>query len=278
MSRLVFQPLVIPISVTAIDPNQIIDWMFEHGLDNVFANEDSPLRKLYEAASDTKKHAQLLPEFAGRFCYRSWDKGRGHEEYIENIVESRHGSVTEHSNITFAISGVSRSFSMELNRHRAGVAISQESQRYVDAKDIRFVVPPLMRGMLIEHADQRDGIETLCEFFVNQYKALQESLEAQAKEYGYTGHELRKRVNEAARCVLPNMAETRMVWTANLRTLRHVCELRGGDGADLEISDFAERLTLIMKALAPDVFAYFDITTSGHRYIPGVVSAKHSKV
>ena len=81
---------------------------------------------------------QLLIEFAGRVCYRSWEPGLNpnvsrirtdQREYFANILRSAHGSVLEHANYSFALRDVSRVFTHELVRHRAGSTFSQESLR-----------------------------------------------------------------------------------------------------------------------------------------------------
>src|SRR5262249_4923695 len=100
--------------------------------------------------------AELLVEFAGRACYRSWRPGlnpnvtrvredRG--EYFANILASGHGSVLEHASFTFVLHDVSRAFTHELVRHRAGTAVSQESLRYVRLTDIGFRVPPALQPL-----------------------------------------------------------------------------------------------------------------------------------
>ena len=85
-----------------------------------------------------------LNEVAGRTCYMSFGKGRkSNEEYLENILSSKHGSVLEHAVWNLLITGVSRALTHELVRHRAGFGYSQLSQRYVDESEARYVVPPL---------------------------------------------------------------------------------------------------------------------------------------
>ena len=96
---------------------------------------------------------ELLVEFGGRACYRSWEPGLNanvsrvrtdQREYFANILRSAHGSVLEHANYSFAMRNVSRVFTHELVRHRAGSAFSQESLRYVRLTDIGFRVPPAL--------------------------------------------------------------------------------------------------------------------------------------
>lgn len=279
-NRLIFAPALYCVAYPELDAMSLSQWADAHGLNDIANDPNTPLAKLFSRVGgmEDETAAASMVEFAGRFCYRSWNKGRDTEQYINNIIDSGHGSVLEHVNFTFAISGVSRSFSHELVRHSAGVAISQESQRYVDGKDMRFVVPPLMRETLLNDEKQQDGFLKLCESYLHQYAALQEACEKQAEIYNMTGHMGKKRANEAARCVLPNMTETRLVWTANVRSLRHVISTRGSDAADLEIRFFAYGLAIVMKQLAPLLFADVSIDESEFPYIPPVVKLQYPKV
>ena len=93
-------------------------------------------------STDTEVGAEKLCEAAGRVCYMSFGKGRkSNAQYLANILESAHGSVLEHAVWNFVITGVSRSFTHELVRHRAGFGYSQLSQRYVDETTADFVEP-----------------------------------------------------------------------------------------------------------------------------------------
>jgi thymidylate synthase (FAD) len=89
---------------------------------------------------------EWLAEYAGRICYMSQSNPahRTTAEYLTNIMRQGHGSVLEHANYTVLAEGVSRSLSHELVRHRAGMAYSQLSQRYVDSSDAAFVMPPAL--------------------------------------------------------------------------------------------------------------------------------------
>lgn len=204
-----------------------------------------------------------IAEYAGRQCYRSFDKGRSPEDYINNILEQGHGSVLEHASIVFQIAGVSRNLTHELIRHRVGTAYSQESQRYVDAREMRFVIPPLLLQMLGEDLSPEalfsnsNFIEfhDSCEAALRAYVRAQARYEIYLKGLGFKGHELKKRVNEAARSELPGASETRLVFTVNMRELRHILTLRGGVAADLEIRRFAFELLPHAKTYAPLIFA-----------------------
>ena len=86
----------------------------------------------FEVNTNSKTDSEALIELAGRRCYNSFQSGLNPNvtkirtnlaEYIENILKSGHGSVLEHATYSFAIEGVSRVFTSEMNRHRAGWAM-----------------------------------------------------------------------------------------------------------------------------------------------------------
>ena len=210
-------------------------------------NEDHVVSKLLGDMVDTEESGLINPdeiiEFAGRFCYRSFYKGRETKEYIRNILNEGHGSITEQFDINFAIAGVSRTLTHELIRHRL-ISPSQESQRYVDAKDIRLVVPPLMLSKRPDY--WCNYYRTLCDWSRNTYEAVAKEAENDLPD-DCTTREKVKRVREAARSVLPGCAETRLVAKWNMRHMRHLLQMRGSEHADLEIRRFA--VTVFLKYL-----------------------------
>src|SRR4051812_43790813 len=127
-------------------------------------------RRLGEADGDVNSGEHLV-EFCGRACYRSWQPGLNpnvsrvrtdRAEYFDNILGSAHGSVLEHASYTFAFREVSRVFTHELVRHRAGSAFSQESLRYVRLTDVGFRVPPALepiREAVVELAERLEEFQ-----------------------------------------------------------------------------------------------------------------------
>src|SRR5437870_6957196 len=95
--------------------------------------------------TDTEVAAEVLCETAGRVCYMSFARPRpgGNSIYLGHIKEVGHGSVLEHAVWNLLITGVSRTLTHELVRHRSGFGYSQLSQRYVDESEARYVVRPL---------------------------------------------------------------------------------------------------------------------------------------
>jgi thymidylate synthase (FAD) len=129
------------------------------------------------------------------------------QKLISGVIESGHGSTIEHIVFTFGISGVSRTLSHQLVRHRAGVAFDQQSQRYVKFKGAATMLP----------ATIEDGDPELRERYEEQVSGALD-LYGEMLEAGVPG--------EDARFVFPNATRTNLVMTTNLRALIHMSGLR----------------------------------------------------
>ncbi|TMB95966.1 MAG: FAD-dependent thymidylate synthase [Chloroflexi bacterium] len=206
--------------------------------------------------TDTEVGGEQLVEAGGRLCYLSFGKGRKtNEEYIGNILEQKHGSVLEHAVWNFIIAGVSRSFTHELIRHRAGWGYSQLSQRYVDESEANYVEPEVIAEDPELHSLWLQAIETSH----GAYLELTERLTQKLAERGEKGTHRRKLARQAARSVLPNATETMIFVTANSRALRHFIELRGSEFAETEIREVALELLRLMQKEAPNLFGDYQI-------------------
>jgi thymidylate synthase (FAD) len=205
---------------------------------------------------------ERLAEFAGRLCYMSQHNpaGRSTRDYLENIKKQGHGSVLEHANYSILLEGVSRSLTHELVRHRAGFAYSQLSQRYVDESDAAFVVPPAMIGDEALEGAWRSQIEAAQASYVALVAQLME-------RYGWVADKVhrRKMAREAARGVLPNSTETKIVVTGNARAWRTMLELRASEGAELEIRRAAVAILRVLRDEAPAFFSDFEIYAADDR-------------
>jgi thymidylate synthase (FAD) len=205
---------------------------------------------------------ERLAEFAGRLCYMSQSNPaeRTTHAYLENIKRQGHGSVLEHANYTVLIEGVSRALTHELVRHRAGFAFSQLSQRYVDESQANFVVPPAILGDDALEASWRAQVEAAQAAYVALVADLME-------RYTWVPDRVhrRKMAREAARGVLPNSTETKIVVTANARAWRTMLALRAGEGADLEIRRLAVATIRLLRLDAPAFFSDFEIYEADDR-------------
>ena len=205
---------------------------------------------------------ERLAEFAGRLCYMSQANPakRPTREYLENIKKQGHGSVLEHANYSLLLEGVSRSLTHELVRHRAGFAYSQLSQRYVDESNACFVVPPAVIGDEKLEKAWKEQIESAQRTYVGLVEQLME-------RYGWVADKVhrRKMAREAARAVLPNATETKIVVTGNARAWRTMLELRCGEGAELEIRRLGVAVLRLMQREAPAFFSDFVIYVAEDR-------------
>ena len=199
---------------------------------------------------------ERLAEFAGRLCYMSQKNpaNRATRDYLENIKRQGHGSVLEHATYSLLIEGVSRSLTHELVRHRAGFAYSQLSQRYVDESHAAFVVPPAILGDDALLAQWQAQMETAQATYVALVEKLME-------RYAWVADKVhrRKMAREAARGVLPNSTETKIVVTGNARAWRTMLELRSSEGAEMEIRRMAVGVLRVLQHEAPGLFSDFEI-------------------
>ena len=160
---------------------------------------------------------------------------------IRQVIDSGHDSPIEHVSFTFAISGVSRALSHQLVRHRIA-SYSQQSQRYVEATDFRYIVPPEIAK--IPGAAER------------YMQAMKSAAGAYADLMVFLTNAGRgKKAAEDARYVLPNACETRLVVTMNCRSLLHFFSLRCCERAQWEIRELARLMLAACMEVSPCVFA-----------------------
>ena len=218
--------------------------------------------ELREETREQLNDGELLAEFGGRMCYRSWEPGLNpnvtrirtdQKEYFANVLRSAHGSVLEHANFSFAFRNVSRVFTHELIRHRAGSAFSQESLRYVRLTDIGFRVPPALEPL-------RDQVISLVEQLEEFQLSAAEQLEIDNGEIPF---HVKKEITSALRRLAPTGLSTDILWTANVRTLRHVIEMRTDPGAEEELRSVFNLVAEIMKSEAPSLFQDFARSDDG---------------
>ena len=234
--RLIREPTVYLLGRQTVDDAELDRFLKDHGV-------------AWE--TDTEVAGEHLTEVAGRVCYMSFAKPRpgGNEAYLKHILEVGHGSVLEHAVWNLLFTGVSRSLTHELIRHRAGWGYSQLSQRYVDESVAEYVVPDEIAA---DSESYRIWLEAIAQSH-RAYMLLAERL--QERLHTEPDRTLRRKLaRQAARSVLPNATETKIFVTANARALRHFIELRGSRHAEVEIRKLAVKVLQIMQQEAPHIF------------------------
>lgn len=230
-------------------------------------------------SSTTINDAEQLVGLAGKRCYKSFvpllnpnvSKIRKEwKDYFHNILKSGHGSVLEHANFTYAFEGVSRIFTAEMNRHRAGVAISEQSLRYVRLKEIEFWLPPSIQDggyndsndLSLKKEKTREILRSSLEFIEGKYKELVDLWDFDNMK---SFHE-KKVVTSLLRRIIPLGIATGAIYTMNGRAIRHICTMRCDPAAEEEIAYVFSRVAKDMLERSPNLMQDFKQTTEGFWY------------
>lgn len=225
--------------------------------------------------SNAPSDAEKLIEVMGKLCYRSFEPGLNknikkvrtdNKDYIGHILEVGHGSVIEHSMMNFIISDVSRVFTHELVRHRVGVAISQESLRFVRLDDLGGWAPTVIREN-----------EKAMEVFVKTFEELEKLQLEWAKLFNLddpkVSFEKKKIITSAMRRIAPLGLSTTIGWSANPRTLRFLLALRTDPAAEEEIRLVFGKIAEIVIKRYPNIFGDFKVEVKNG--LPHYTTAHH---
>jgi thymidylate synthase (FAD) len=193
-----------------------------------------------EAFDTAQPGPETVVELGGRMCFGSYKNLGKTDELVTKAVELGHGSIFEHANFTFAIACCSRGFTHQMVRHRAGFAYSQESTHYIkyNKDSARFCVEPYS----IDTDQKKAIVETTLKCEINAYTELYDILKIEENtKHNSCG---------AARQLLPNAIEAKILITANMRAWRHFCEERGNPHNTLEIRMVACKVLSILQKRA----------------------------
>ena len=245
--RIITEPSVYVLGRQTVDDAELDRFLSDHGV---------------SWETDSEVAGEALTETAGRVCYMSFAKPRpgGNAAYLTHIKEVGHGSVLEHAVWNLLITGVSRSLTHELVRHRAGWAYSQLSQRYVDESVAEYVEPDIIANDPELHAVWLETVKQSHAAYVKLAEALNAKLADPAAATaamlppGADRTTRRKAARQAARSVLPNATETKIFVTANARALRHFMEMRGSSHAEPEIRKLATAILDVLQKESPNLF------------------------
>lgn len=212
--------------------------------------------------------AEILSEVAGRLCYNSFYPGLNanvtritdtNTKYLANIIKQKHGNVMEHVSVTFIFRNVSRVFTHELVRHRAGTSISQESLRYVRLTDLKAYFPDAFAQVDMD-GSLKEKFKRVFDFLEHVQVTLANHL--QLDEAGVSFHK-KKLLTSAMRRLAPMGLATNIMWTCNMRALRHVIEQRTSPHAEEEIRAVFDQVAYIASVRYPNIFSDFERETDG---------------
>ena len=266
------EPRVFKIAETAIIPGAVEEFLRLIGADDWL--ESQPW---YGASPEQVNSAEVLTEIAGRSCYKSFGVGLNpnitkiradSREYIENTLKKGDGSIFEHPVTSWIFAGCSRIFTHELVRHRAGVAISQESLRYVRPKELRLTLGP---GSELARLPNLDELGEALDSMYATYEKLVESNIRPDMPF-----DEKKAWTSALRRMLPDGIATNIVWSANHRTLRWVLEMRTAPAAEAEMRYLFDKVGQILQKDYPLLYGDFRRTPHedgiGAQWVPALRS------
>ena len=202
-----------------------------------------------------------LSEVYSRSCYKSFGVGlnpnlvkvrEGNAEHLKNVIESGHGSILEHCMLNFMFCDVSRVFTHELVRHRVGVAISQESLRYVRLTELGSFDFPRLEDELTEGEEAwfRAQVQEVFEYLEEKQKLMTVKFELNDEK----SFSRKKKLTSRMRRLAPLGLLTNIGWSANLRTLRHIIPLRTHKSAEEEIRMVFKEVGIVCKDKFPNIF------------------------
>jgi thymidylate synthase (FAD) len=200
--------------------------------------------------------------------FGSTQSPRNNRQYIQNLIQMGHESVLEHVSWTILMTGVSRAFTHQLVRHRVGFAFSQLSQQYHDEKDAEFVMPTGLENIPGAIDVWQHAVDAAKQAYASIMSSLADDNSAIGRDLGRK--EALRAVRSAARSVLPNATETKIIVTANARALRHLLKTRGAIPGDIEMRTVMAELFKTLQPEAPSLFFDFEIQTSSGD-LPAVV-------
>lgn len=201
-----------------------------------------------------------LASFYAKLCYESLVVGRNSNitrvrdtrSNLESCYDHKHGSVLEHITFNFVTTDCSRILTHELVRHRVGIAYSQTSGRYVALDDISVVLPPEFQDAYLNDPEVQYAIDV---FLINT-ENLAEMLRAKMIPDG-ASFEFKKKMTSAIRRFAPNGQTNQIGWTPNIRTLRHIINMRTSRHAEWEIRYvFAEVAQIILDKHPMALYGY----------------------
>ena len=250
------EPQVFLIAATTIDHDQLDDY-----LKYINATDWS---------SDANNDVEEIIEIMGRSCYKSFGTElnpnvtmvrKSNEDHLTNLIKVGHGSVMEHAWVSFMFCDVSRVLTHELVRHRAGTAVSQESLRFVRLTDIGLWIPSCF-------ANDPQSVEILEKHWEDAEKTysllIKRAGEIEGVDFDSLPFSKKKEYTSAARRVSPIGTATNIGWSCNMRSMRHVIEMRTSPGAEEEIRLVFLKVAEIAKREWPNLFSDYEETTEGY--------------
>jgi thymidylate synthase (FAD) len=232
------------VGYTAMETNEIVRYLCDSG-NSDFAESVGAAR--IAGLSD----GEILCSMFAKLCYASLTLGHNQNvtrvrdipDNICNAFDQGHGSVFEHCQLNFIVRNCSRVFTHELVRHRVGTAFSQTSGRYVRGDSVDVVFDPILEPVRGEVLALQKQIEF-------DYGRMVAKLGLdQMKDFAK-----KKKITSALRRLLPNGQSNEIAFSANVRSLRHLVQIRTSRAAEWEIRVVFGQVYRLVKDKFPLIF------------------------
>jgi thymidylate synthase (FAD) len=258
---------VFRIAETQVNHQQVHAWLTNLGADEF-------LDDYMSGEYDEVPEPAMLVALAAKQCYMAFQPSlnpnltkvrKDMVDYLENVLKQKHGSVLEHAVFTYAINGCSRVFTGEMNRHRAGVGVSERSMRYVRLENMRFWMPECFRedGQLGTAEQREDSRIVLHAMFRRMEDAMKEFATIWEDELAGSNFHVKKQLTSAFRRVIGMGVATGGVWTLNVRALRHILALRTDQSAEEEMVHVCMKIGRDIINHVPELFGDFQLNNGG---------------
>ncbi len=254
---------IFKIADTKLDHGQVRQW-----LDSINATQ-------FEVPECATQMDGLVG-LAAKRCYKSFDVSLNPNltqirtdwvQFIDNVLKSRHGSVLEHASCTFAIEGITRVFTAEMNRHRAGVAISEGSLRYIRFDDIGYWSPMSICPMSSDTPQIAQAKQKTAEIFQRAFEQDEENYRSLCDIWGIDqpgkSFKDKKQLTSMFRRIVGMGVSTGAVYTFNMRSLRHVIATRSAPEAEEEIAFVTSWIGKLMTEREDKLFGDFEQDDNG---------------
>lgn len=297
---------VVEPQIHVIADTQIDHYAIDRFLEDIGAPDWTPVS---EDPGQKTAGGEVLAEIGGRLCYRSFGVGlnanvtkvrEGTHDYIGNILKQKHGSVLEHASTSVVFLNVSRILTHEYVRHRAGMAFSQESMRFVRLDDIPMYIPDLIPAFtelaqyqwpnagpitVEKRRDWATGMQEKYSMAMHHVTRVAEEAIGEFTRYldaeGVPFH-VKKEITSALRRMAPGGHTTNILGSGNHRAWRHLIANRTAEGAEVEIRwVFAKLAEVFMKmypAFYQDMIIIPTHVRDGKHLHPPVIQFQNEKV
>ena len=239
------KPSVYFVGYTAIDYVELMRYLED--TDQLDFMDD-----IKEARIKGLSEGEILCSFYAKMCYASLRVGKNKNissvrdiySNIIGVIESLHGSCFEHCNLNFVVTNCSRVFTHEQVRHRVGCAYSQTSGRYVRNDILNIIADPILEPIFPLVEEARKYLEDWYQKAVAGIKLNE------IKDFA-----TKKKITSALRRLMPNGQSNEIGVSVNLRSLRHIIEMRTSRHAEFEIRDIYNQVYQLVNKKYPAMFS-----------------------